>query len=321
MKTRPKYLLFDGELVAYEDARLHVLSTTLKYGVGVFEGYRAYWNEDHGELYAFRVDDHMRRLRDSLRLTAIEEPADIESLGNQLLDLIRSNDLRENLHMRVQVFVNSEDGTPDATGPALVSMAAIPMGSYFERPSLDVCVSSWARISERSMPPRVKALANYQNSRLALLEARTNGYDAALLLTQEGNVSEGPGYNVFIVRNGRLATPPPTEAILEGITRATVLELASAELGLEVDQRPIDRTELYLAEEVFVCGSAAEVSCISSVDRHQIGDGTPGSITANLQRLYRAAVRNELHDRGWTSAVYGDATRRDETRVKVADAE
>lgn len=307
MKRRPQYLLYDGRLVAYEDAKLHVLSTTLKYGVGVFEGYRAYWNEDHGELYAFRVGDHMRRLRDSLRLTSIEEPAEVDTLADQLLGLIRANDLHENLHMRVQVFVNSEDGKPDDTGPALVSMAAIPMASYFERPSLDVCVSSWARISERSMPPRVKALANYQNSRLALLEARTNGYDAALLLTQDGSVSEGPGYNVFIVRNGRLATPPPTQAILEGITRATVLQLAREELGLDVDERPIDRTELYLADEVFVCGSAAEVSCVSSVDRHRVADGNPGTITADLQRLYRAAARNELHDRGWTSAVYGTA--------------
>jgi len=194
------------------------------------------------------------------------------------------------------------------------------MGSYFARPSLDVCVSSWARISERSMPPRVKALANYQNSRLALLEARTNGYDAALLLTQEGSVSEGPGYNVFIVRDGRLATPPPTQAILEGITRASVLTLAREELGLEVDERPIDRTELYLAEEVFVCGSAAEVSCVSSVDRHDIGDRTAGPITANLQRLYRAAVRNELADRGWAQPVYGGTPAAHEAPVAAAEA-
>ncbi len=212
MKIKPQYLLFDGELVPYEDAGLHVLSTTLKYGVGVFEGYRAYWNEEHDELYAFRVGDHMRRLRDSLRLTAIDEPADFGTFGEQLLDLIRANSLRENLHMRVQVFVNSEDGTPDATGPALVSMAAIPMGSYFARPSLDVCVSSWARISERSMPPRVKALANYQNSRLARLEARTNGYDAALLVNAGRHGGRGARRQPHDGARRGLATPPATQA-------------------------------------------------------------------------------------------------------------
>jgi branched-chain amino acid aminotransferase len=305
VKRRPQYLLFDGELVPYEDARLHVLSTTLKYGVGAFEGYRAYWHAGDEELYAFRIDDHMRRLVGSMAILGIDGPSDMHALTDDLLGLIRANELREDLHLRVQVFVTADDGTPEATGPALVSMAAMPMGRYFDRAALDVCVSSWTRIDERSMPPRVKAIANYQNSRLALQEAVRDGYDSALLLTHAGTVSEGPGFNVFIVRGGRLATPPTTDGILEGITRDSVLTLAREHLGLEVDERPIDRTELYLADEVFVCGSAAEVTPVASVDRHVLHGG---DVARSLQDAYRRAARGELgRERGWAVPVYARA--------------
>lgn len=300
-----RYLLHDGELVEYGDAKLHVLSTTLKYGVGVFEGFRAYWSEEDNELYAFRVQDHMRRLVHSMRVVEIDGPTNIDELSEQLLGLVRANELRSNLHMRTQVFVDSSDGKPDDTGPATVYMAAIPMGNYFGATGLDVQISSWARLSDRSMPPRVKSIANYQNGRLALLESRRNGYDAALLLTEDGHVAEGAGYNVFMVRDGRLCTPPSTESILEGITRDSVMHLASAELGLELDVRPIDRTELYSAEEVFVCGSAAEVNHVKSVDRTPIGDTQPGEITRQLQDLYQKAVRGKVSaDQRWAQPVY-----------------
>lgn len=304
-KNGVRYLLHDGQLVEYGDAKLHVLSTTLKYGVGVFEGFRAYWSDEDNELYAFRIQDHMRRLVDSMRVVDIDGPTDIDELSEQLLGLVRANELRGNLHMRTQVFVDSSDGKPDDTGPATVYMAAIPMNNYFSATGLDVQISSWARLSDRSMPPRVKSIANYQNGRLALLESRRNGYDAALLLTEDGRVAEGAGYNVFMVRDGRLCTPPSTESILEGITRDSVMHLATAELGLELDVRPIDRTELYSAEEVFVCGSAAEVNHVKSVDRTPIGDTQPGEITRKLQDLYQKAVRGKVSaEQGWAQPVY-----------------
>lgn len=300
-----RYLLRDGELVPYDDARLHVLSTTLKYGVGVFEGFRAYWSESDQQLYAFRVGDHMRRLVDSMRVVEIDGPTDVSELSEQLLGLVRANDLKGNLHMRAQVFVNSSDGKPEDTGPSTVFMAAIPMGNYFGATGLDVQISSWARLSDRSMPPRIKSIANYQNGRLALLEAKRNGYDAALLLTDSGHVAEGAGYNVFMVRKGRLCTPPTTDSILEGITRDSVLHLASAELGIEVDIRPIDRTELYSADEVFVCGSAAEVNHVKSIDRTPIGSGAVGETTAELQRLYLdAVIGRAAADQNWAQPVY-----------------
>jgi len=305
MEAKVKYLLRDGELVPYEQASMHVLSTSLKYGVGVFEGFRAYRNDDEDQLYAFRVDDHLRRLSSSMRAIGIERPGDVEGLGDQLLGLIRANELRSDLHMRVQVFVDSPDGKPDDTGPTTTFMAAIPMGRYFDRPGLNVQISSWSRISDRSMPPRVKSIANYQNGRLALLEARRNGYDAALMLTHEGRVSEGAGYNVFMVRDGRLSTPAVTESILEGVTRDSVIRLAESQLAMPVEQRPIDRSELYSADEVFVCGSAAEVSPVSSVDRVVVGDGGVGPVTAALKDLYQRAVRGQVaSDQGWAQPVY-----------------
>ncbi|WP_427017530.1 branched-chain amino acid transaminase [Pseudarthrobacter sp. P1] len=303
-----RYLLRDGELVEYADARLHVLSTSLKYGVGVFEGFRAYWSEDDGQLYAFRVGDHMRRLVDSMRVVEIDGPRDIDVLSEQLLGLVRANNLRGNLHMRVQVFVDSSDGKPEDTGPVSVFMAAIPMGNYFGATGLHVQISSWARLSDRSMPPRVKSIANYQNGRLAVLEARRNGYDAALLLTEAGHVAEGAGYNVFMLRQGRLCTPPATDSILEGITRDSVIHLARTVLGIDVDIRPIDRTELYSADEVFVCGSAAEVNHVASVDRAPIGDGGAGEITRQLQYLYQQAVIGRAaQDQQWALPIYPTA--------------
>ncbi|GEB65549.1 branched chain amino acid aminotransferase [Sinomonas atrocyanea] len=300
-----RYLLRDGELVEYDDARLHVLSTTLKYGVGVFEGFRAYWSQDDQQLYAFRVGDHMRRLVDSMRVVEIDGPQDTDALSEQLLGLVRANGLRSNLHMRAQVFVDSSDGKPEDTGPATVFMAAIPMGNYFGSTGLAMQISSWARLSDRSMPPRIKSIANYQNGRLAMLEARRNGYDAALLMTESGHVAEGAGYNVFMVRKGRLCTPPTTDSILEGITRDSVLHLARTELGLDVDIRPIDRTELYSADEVFVCGSAAEVNHVTSVDRTPIGSGAAGEITGQIRRLYLdAVIGRAAADRGWAQPVY-----------------
>jgi branched-chain amino acid aminotransferase len=273
--------------------------------VGVFEGFRAYWSEDERQLYAFRVGEHMRRLVDSMRVVEIDGPQDVDLLTEQLLGLVRANGLRSNLHMRAQVFVDSSDGKPEDTGPATVFMAAIPMGNYFGATGLDVQISSWARLSDRSMPPRIKSIANYQNGRLAMLEARRNGYDAALLMTEAGHVAEGAGYNVFMVRKGRLCTPPTTDSILEGITRDSVLHLARTELGLDVDIRPIDRTELYSADEVFVCGSAAEVNHVKSVDRTPIGSGAAGEITAQLQRLYLDAVVGRVAaDQGWAQPVY-----------------
>lgn len=303
-KKFPKYLLRNGELVEYDRATVHILSTAMKYGAIVFEGFRAYWNQDQGELYGFRLHDHFRRLVGSMRITRIPGPTDIDACVEDLNRLIRANELREDLHMRVQVFVEAEDGMLSSTEPVTVTMAAMPMGRYFQREGLHVQVSSWTRISERDFPPRAKAVPNYHNSRLALLQAKTDGYDDAILLTQEGKVAEGPGYTVFAVKDGNLLTPPTTDGILEGITRDSVIKLARR-AGINVVERSIDRTELYLADEMFFCGSAAEVTPILSVDRHPIADGKPGRLTLELLDDFRAAAGGAAEDEfGWRTAVY-----------------
>jgi branched-chain amino acid aminotransferase len=301
---RPKYLLQNGELAEFENATVHVLSTAFMYAAVVFEGMRAYWNEERGELYGFRLREHFQRLVESLRICRLESPLDVDGYLADLVRLMRANDLHEDQHMRVSVYVDDELGSLTSTAPVSVSMAALPMTRYFGQDGLHVQVSSWTRISDASMPPRIKAAPNYHNSRLALLQARVDGYDNALLLSQDGKVTEGPGYCVFMVRGGRLITPPVTSGILESVTRDSLIQLAP-DLGLEVVERDIDRTELYVADELLFCGSAAEVTPILSVDRIAVGDGTAGPRTQALRDAYMDVVHGEVADRsGWLTPIF-----------------
>lgn len=309
-RRHPSYLLFNGELVEYEQARVHVLSTAFKYGAIVFEGFRAYWNEDLQELYGFRLDDHFRRLLISMKISRFPSKQSVEEYIEGLVRLMRANELREDLHMRVAAFVDADDGNLASCEPVSISMAAMPMGRYFAKEGLHVQVSSWTRISDFSMPPRVKAVPNYHNSRLALLQARTDGYDDAVLLSHDGKVTEGPGYSLFIVRGGHLITPPVTAGILESLTRDSVIRLTTDKLGLQVQEREIDRTELYVADEMFFCGSSAEVTPILSVDRHPVGEGKPGVRSLELRKLFLAAARGEVPDEfGWLTPVFGSKSR------------
>lgn len=308
VKLYPKYLMVDGQLVLYEEATVHTLSAAVKYAIGVFEGLRAYWNEEHGELYAFRVRDHLHRLLRSMRVSRIPGAENTLALEEQLVSLIQANELREDLHLRVQVLVDANDGVLESTEPVRVCLAAMPMGRHLERLGVHACVSTWTRLPERAAPPRVKSIANYHNGRLASLEAKGNGYDAAIMLTGEGRVAEGPGYNLFMVRDGLLCTPPPTDGILEGITRDSVIALAEAN-AIPFAQRTIDRSELYMAEELFFCGSAAEVTPILSVDHQRIGDGQIGGITRILRGRYEDAARGLDPTRfDWLTAIYGSTS-------------
>ena len=304
-KPHPKYLLQNGKLVAYEDARVHVLSTAFKYAAVVFEGFRAYWSEAHQELYGFRLHDHFERLLESMKICRMPSSYTVDEYVEQLVGLMRANDLRENLHMRASAYVDTDDGGLASNEPIGVVMAALPMPRFFEREGLSIQVSSWTRISDASLPPRVKAAPNYHNSRLALLQARADGYDDTVLLSAGGKVTEGPGYCVFMVRNGRLVTPPVTAGILESITRDSLIQIAASE-GQTVEEREIDRTELYVADELFFCGSAAEVTPILSVDRLPVGDGRAGPRTLALRAAFLAATHGEVPERsGWLTPVFG----------------
>lgn len=259
-------------------------------------------------LYVFRLKEHLDRLENSAKIAQIALPYSGQELLDHLLELIRRNDLRQDLHIRLSAYVGEDDGRLESTGPVGVAIATMPMGRYDAlgvRDGLNVCVSSWRRISDESMPPRVKTSANYHNSRLALLDARAAGFQDAILLDQRGKVTEGPGYNFFMVRAGRVLTPPVTYGILEGVTRDTLIRLFPRLHDLAVTEREIDRTELYSAEEAFFCGSGKEVVPIGSVDHRRVGDGQIGAWTERIRESYFDVAKGRCQEfSDWLTPVY-----------------
>jgi branched-chain amino acid aminotransferase len=304
--AKPRLLNMRGTIVPYEDARVHVLSTAMKYAASVYEAMRAYWSDADQQLYVFRLREHLRRLERSAKIARIPLPADAARLERETLEIIRANDLREDLHVRLIVFVDTDDGGLASREPVGYVIAPIPTTRYFDAPGLHVGVSSWHRTADNAIPARVKAAANYQNSRLALLQAKTDGYDDAIMLNSDGSVAEGPGYTLFLVRDDQPMTPSVTSNILEGVTRSTLLTLFPESLGVTVEQREIDRTELYVADEAFFAGTAAEVTPILSIDRRPVGEGVMGPLTAKVRDAYFRAVRDgSAPHPEWRIAVYG----------------
>lgn len=305
---KPRLLFLNGRMVPYGEARVHVLSTAFKYAAAIFEGVRAYHDETTDQLYVFRLREHLVRLANSARIAHIALPYSIEALTGHLLALIRENGLRQDLHIRITAYVGEDDGGLGSTGDVGVSMAAMPMGRFDAigvDEGLRVCVSSWRRIGDDSMPARVKTIANYHNSRLALLDARAAGFQDAILLDARGKVSEGPGYNIFIVRGGQVLTPPVTNGILEGVTRDTLIQLFRDRHGINVQEREIDRTELYVAEEAFFCGSGKEVTPIAAVDHRPMAAGGLGPWTAAIRDTYFDVVRGRSNSHAaWLLPVF-----------------
>jgi len=303
--TTSRYVYLNGDLVPYADARIHVQSTAVKYGGSVFEGLRAYWNPAHEELYVFRLKEHIDRLFASMRLMRMDHSLTREELTRSILDVLRKNQVREDVHLRQTAFLDG-DGDLDATGPVGLAVDARPRKAT-TKVGISVCVSSWTRIADGSMPPRIKCSANYQNGRLATLEAKANGYDSALLLNGRGKVAEAPGACCFVVRGGVPVTPPVTADILESVTRTTLLELFRTELGQAPTERDVDRTELYVSDEAFLCGSGWEITPVLSIDRMPLGNGRePGPLTQAIQACYFAVVRGEKPAyRDWLTPVHG----------------
>jgi branched-chain amino acid aminotransferase len=304
--AKPRLLNMRGTIVPYEDARVHVLSTAMKYAASVYEAMRAYWSDADQQLYVFRLREHLRRLERSAKIARIPLPADAARLERETLEIIRANELREDLHVRLIAFVDTDDGGLASREPVGYVIAPIPTTRYFDTPGLHVGVSSWHRTADNAIPARVKAAANYQNSRLALLQAKTDGYDDAIMLNCDGSVAEGPGYTLFLVRDDQPMTPSVTSNILEGVTRSTLLTLFPESLGVTVEQREIDRTELYVADEAFFAGTAAEVTPILSIDRRPVGEGVMGPLTAKVRDAYFRAVRDgSAPHPEWRIPVYG----------------
>ena len=293
----PAYLWLDGALVPWQDATLHLTAMGAAAHVAVFEGIRAYAHggRDGDQLAIFRLREHMERLLDSMTMMRMPRRHSVDDLTAATAELLRANGARGDTYIRPVAFYSGLDhvsfgDTLDA--PPQVLIWHRPTGSQLltER-GKHVGVSSWARIADNVMPPRIKSMSNYQNNRLAQLEAKVNGYDDALILTAGGKVTEAPGACVFLVRRGEVVTPSVTSGILESITRDAVIRLCREELGVPVVEREVDRTELYVADEVFFCGTAAEVTPVWSLDRILLRSDGTGPITRQLDRLYHDVVR------------------------------
>ncbi|MDW8370468.1 MAG: branched-chain-amino-acid transaminase [Geminicoccaceae bacterium] len=304
MPTAP-WMFWNGELVRYEDCRLHGFSGVVKYGCAVFEGLRAYWSEREQELFVFRLREHLERLAFGLRLLRLEGAPPLAAIAEGIRAMLRRNALREPCHIRVIAYLDGDDELA-ATGPVGVVAGAVPRASSrFVADGMHLKIASWTRLPEAAMPPRVKATGNYLNNRLAELEAKRDGYDGAVLLTGDGKIAETSGACLFLVRDGCLVTPSVTSDILESITRRTLLELAPEVTGRPAVERAVDRSELWAAEEVFACGTGWEIVPVVSVDRIPIGDGRPGPLTRRLQEAYFAIVRGDRPERrGWLTPVW-----------------
>jgi branched-chain amino acid aminotransferase len=298
----------NGRLVSQAEATLPVNSAAVFYATNVFEGLRAYWNGKDEELYCFRLEEHFARLRESMKMMRFTIPYSDEDLGNAVREVLAGNEIREDVHMHLVAYVLGAG--MDATGPTGLYINPRRRGRIAEGAGLRCCVSSWVRTSDNAIPIRLKCGANYQNGRLALLQAKADGYDAPILLNQRGEVAEGTGASFFMVRKGKLVTPPVTSDILESITRATLIEeICPNLLGLEVVERDIARTELYVAEEAFFCGSGYEITPIVSIDRFPLGDGAVGPVTERLLTAYMNIVRGaDKRFPAWRTPTYSAVT-------------
>ena len=289
-----RFIWYKGEIVNVNDAKINILAPTAQFGLNVFEGIPCYWNEDEKQLYAFRLDDHYDRLLRSARLIQIDCPYTKEELKKALVDVICANEYDENLSVRQTLFVDGF-GSWGSSGPVGMFVAPIPKrrtSAEYNKKGLHCCVTSWRRISDTTLSPRIKCGANYINSRVGQREALRNGFDTCLFLNDNGKVSEGPGSCFFMVVKGTLITPMLTDSVLESITRDTVIRLAKAD-GILVEERTIERTELYTCDEAFLCGSAMEITPVLSIDRYTVGAGELGDITDKLQKASLRAVRGQ----------------------------
>ena len=305
-----RYVWIDGDYIPWENATIHVRTQCVMRGASVFEGIRAYWNKAHQQLYLFKSTEHGIRLFNSMKFMRMLIPFSQGQIIDTCAELLRRENVRQDVHVRPMVYFGEGKRnaySPDEIHAGTVISAVMSRSRLGLEHGIDCCVSSWVRISDDSMPPRVKVGANYQNSRQAAIEARVNGYDEAILLNRTGKVSEATLASVFIIRDGIPITPGVTCGILESITRATLMELFQRELDLSVVEREVDRTELYLAEEVYLCGTGAEILPVRSIDRYLVGDGGVGPLTMKIREAYEGIVRGaNTKYADWLLPVYGE---------------
>jgi len=297
------YIWLDGRIVKWEDAKIHVLTHALHYGTSIFEGIRAYWTGK--DLLIFRLDDHIDRMFRSAKILGIKVPYTADEVRKAIIETLKANDFREDVYIRPILFVSTPTVTLDVRVlDVSLAVIAFPFGKYLPPEGIRATIVSWRRVSNTMLPVMAKIGGIYVNSVLALVEARNKGFDEAILMDANGYIAEGSGENIFIVRKGKIYTPPTYASILEGITRDTIIKLATDE-GIPVEERPIAREEVYIADEVFLVGTAAEVTPVVEIDGRIIGDGKPGPVTKKLAELYAKVVRGQIEKYlRWVTPVY-----------------
>lgn len=285
------YAYLNGQVIPLEDAKISVMTHALHYGTAVFEGIRGNWNEEDGCHYLFRMREHYERLAMSSRVMMLTLHESIDRLCEISLEIVERSGFTEDVYLRPLVYTSSEVlGVRVHNVDHSTLIFVTPFPAYLPE-SARCHTSTWRRVNDTGIPPRAKVTGIYANSALAKTEANLNGFDEAIMLNEDGHVSEGSGENIFVIRKGKLITPSPADNILEGITAATVIQLAADELGIETVERSIDRSELYVADEIFMTGTAAHLTPITEVDRRPVGDGTPGPITSHLSKLFYDVIR------------------------------
>lgn len=305
-----EFVWFDGRFVKWEDAKVPVFTHAMHYGTAVFEGIRGYASKDNSNLYIFRLREHMERLHRSAKVYSFSLPHSAQELSDATVALIKKNKMKDSVYIRPLTFVGLHGIDLNVTrdSPTHTIIVAFPFAKYFKGEGISACVSSWRRINDASTPPLSKAAGNYLNSILATQESRRNGYDESILLDMAGNVSEASGENIFLVRNNRIYTPYFADSALEGITRDSAMAIAR-DLGYEVTERPIPRAELYMADEIFLTGTAAEIVPVTSVDSKPVGDGREGPISKKVREAYAGIVSgaskyNNKKYSGWLTPVW-----------------
>ena len=310
-RETPRYLWRSGELVEWDKATVHVSMLGWTAISAVFEGIRAYWDPQTEDLYIFHLDAHLKRLFQSMKIMRMTSPFDRAQLQEAIASVLRANEYAGDVYVQPMAYFGG--GIPGYLAvlerPGEVVITARPSPSNLGNGKVASCnVSSWNRISDNVMPPRAKAITNYQNSRYVSTESQANGYDFGIILNQQGKVSEASYACIYIGRDGVAITPPVSSGILESVTRQVVKELCENDLGVPVVEREVERTELYIADEVFICGTAVEIQAVGSVDKYQVGDGGVGPVVSRLTDLFERVVRNQEHSyTDWCTPVYGKA--------------
>lgn len=298
-----RYVWHNGEFVAWDDARVHIMTNALHYGTGVFEGIRAY--SEGGQLYVFRLREHVTRFLNSIKLYGFGIDYGSEELMSAIKETLKKNEFRVDLYIRpLAIKGYGPIGLDIRKLRTEVFVIAMPYGKYFEKEGIEVTVSSWRRLSGQTVPILAKVTGHYVNSVLAKLEALNRGFDDAILLNEQGRVCEGTGENIMIVKEGTIITPPLSAGILDGITRKSLIEVAS-DAGIKIIERDIERSELYTADELFFVGTAAEITPILRVDGRTIGNGKVGPVAIKLRSLFIDIVKGRVDKyRKWLEPVW-----------------